>query len=113
YLVSTVLVARVPAWDEAGPVEHAGSAFAGTMEGFAAIKADPQLRLIVGLYCAENVVTGSLNVLIVVAALRLPNLGESGVGLLHASVGIGGRAGAPRRGPPARRRPPRPPLRGG
>lgn len=94
YLVSTVLVARVPAWDEAGPVEHAGSAFAGTMEGFAAIKADPQLRLIVGLYCAENVVTGSLNVLIVIAALRLLNLGDSGVGVLNASVGIGGLVGA-------------------
>jgi hypothetical protein len=94
YLVSTVLVARVPSWDQAGPVEHAGPAFAGTLEGIHAIRADPQLRLIVGLYCAENVVTGSLNVLIVIAALRLLNLGDSGVGVLNASVGIGGLIGA-------------------
>jgi hypothetical protein len=94
YLISTVLIARVPAWDEAGPVEHSGRTFAGTLEGIAAIRADPQLRLIVGLYCAENVVTGSLNVLIVIAALRLLNLGDSGVGVLNAAVGIGGLVGA-------------------
>jgi hypothetical protein len=93
YLVSTVLVARVPSWDQAGPVEHAGTALAGTLEGIRAIRADPQLRLLVGLYCAENVVTGSLNVLIVIAALRLLNLGDSGVGALNACVGIGGLIG--------------------
>jgi hypothetical protein len=94
YLLSTVLVARVPSWDHAGHAEHAGSALAGTMEGVRAIQADPQLRLIVGLYCAENVVTGSLNVLIVIAALRLLNLGDSGVGVLNAAIGIGGLVGA-------------------
>src|SRR5215471_297489 len=93
YLVSTVLVARVPSWDEAGHVEEQGR-LAGTMEGIRAIRSDPQLRLIVGLYCAENVVTGSLNVLIVIAALRLLNLGDSGVGILNAAVGIGGLVGA-------------------
>jgi len=94
YLVSTVLIARVPPWDEAGPQEHAATAFGGTMEGVRAIRSDPQLRLIVGLYCAENVVTGSLNVLIVIAALRLLHLGDSGVGVLNAAVGIGGLVGA-------------------
>jgi Na+/melibiose symporter-like transporter len=93
YLLSAVLVARVPSWDHSGHVEH-GSALSGTMEGVRAIRADPQLRLIVGLYCAENVVTGSLNVLIVIAALRLLNLGDSGVGVLNAAVGIGGLVGA-------------------
>jgi MFS family permease len=94
YLLSTVLVARVPAWDETGPKGHAGNALSGTMDGFRAIRDDPHLRLIVGLYCAENLVTGALNVLIVISALRLLNLGDSGVGLLNAAVGIGGLVGA-------------------
>jgi MFS family permease len=64
------------------------------MEGTRAIRGDPELRLIVGLCCAENVVTGALKVLIVIAALRLLNLGDSGVGVLNAAVGIGGLIGA-------------------
>jgi len=48
------------------------------------------MRLIVALYGAQNLVAGALNVLIVLAALRLLDLGQSGVGVLTAAVGIGG-----------------------
>jgi hypothetical protein len=92
YLVSTVVIARIPAWQTAAPQVSAGGP-RGTLAGIAAIRSDPRLRLVVGLYCAENVVTGSLNVLIVIAALSLLNLGESGVGMLNAAVGIGGLVG--------------------
>ena len=54
----------------------------------------PAVRLVVGLYCAENLVAGALNVLIVVSALQLLNLGNSGVGVLNGAVGIGGVVGA-------------------
>jgi MFS family permease len=62
--------------------------------GFSAITGDRNLRLIVGLYGAQTLVAGALNVLIVVAALELLNLGQSGVGFLNSAVGVGGLLGA-------------------
>ena len=62
--------------------------------GFGAIREDRNLRLIIGLYGAQTLVAGALNVLIVVAALELLDLGESGVGFLNSAVGVGGLLGA-------------------
>jgi MFS family permease len=91
YLLSALLIARIPPWQQS--VTRLTGGESGTLAGIAAIRADPRLRAVVGLYCAENVVTGSLNVLIVIAALKLLDLGESGVGFLNAAVGIGGLIG--------------------
>ncbi len=94
YLVSTVLVARIPPWESPTARASVGDAFADTVAGVRAIHADSRLRLIVGLYCAENLVAGSLNVLVVVSALQLLNLGNSGVGILNGAIGAGGVVGA-------------------
>jgi MFS family permease len=47
-----------------------------------------------GLYCAQVLVAGALNVLTVVAALELLDAGDGGVGAMVAAVGIGGLLGA-------------------
>ncbi len=95
YLVSALLIARIPSWQRTRPtVAGAERPTVGTLEGIRAIHADKRLRLLVGLYCVENVVTGSLNVLVVIAALDLLDLGNSGVGELNAAIGIGGLVGA-------------------
>ena len=95
YLLSALLLARIPAWQRSRPPgAHVGPPSAGTIAGLRAINADKRLRLLVGLYCVENVVTGSLNVLVVIAALDLLKLGSSGVGELNAAIGIGGLLGA-------------------
>jgi MFS family permease len=62
--------------------------------GFRAIAGDRNLSLIVTLYGIQTLVAGALNVLIVVAALELLDLGDSGVGFLNSAVGIGGLLGA-------------------
>ncbi len=62
--------------------------------GFGAIASDRKLALIVTLYGIQTFVAGSLNVLIVVAALELLDLGQAGVGFLNSAVGIGGLLGA-------------------
>ena len=94
YGLSTLLIARVPPWESSALRARVGDAFAETIAGARAIHADPRLRLIVGLYCAENLVAGALNVLVVVSALRLLDLGNSGVGVLNAAIGAGGVVGA-------------------
>ena len=92
YLLSTLLIARIPAWQAVGPAGRPGPGAA--FGGLRAIRADPRLRLVVGLYCAQNVVTGALNVLVVISALTILQLGESGVGELNAAIGVGGVVGA-------------------
>ncbi len=67
-----------------------GETAAGVGAGFKALREDSQLRLLVGLMSAQTFVDGILAVLIVVTALDLLALGQAGVGLLDASVGIGG-----------------------
>jgi MFS family permease len=64
------------------------------LAGFQAIFGVPSLRLVVGLYSAQTLVAGALNVLVVVAALELLDLGRSGPGVLNSAVGIGGLVGA-------------------
>jgi predicted MFS family arabinose efflux permease len=70
------------------------SAVAEALAGFRAVLSDSNLRVIVGLFGAQTVVAGAMGVLVVVAALRLLDLGTAGVGWLYAATGIGGIVGA-------------------
>lgn len=94
FLLSALLLAGVrPASPEAKPAPGARGALRESFAGFTTIGRDPRLRLIVGLYGAQTLVAGALNVLIVVSALELFDLGESGIGFLNSAVGIGGLLG--------------------
>ncbi len=66
---------------------------AGMLAGIATIAGEPNLRTLVGLYAAQTLVAGALNVLVVVTAFELLDLDEAGVGLLYAAVGVGGLVG--------------------
>ena len=65
----------------------------GILAGIRTIAREPNLRTLVGLYTAQTVVAGALNVLVVVTAFELLELDEAGVGLLYAAVGVGGLVG--------------------
>ena len=65
----------------------------GVMAGITTIVHEPNLRTLVGLYAAQTLVAGALNVLVVVTAFELLDLNDSGVGLLYAAVGVGGLVG--------------------
>jgi MFS family permease len=64
------------------------------LAGVRAIRQEPRLKLLIGLYGAQTVVAGALVVLLVVTALRLLDLGSAGVGILEAASGIGSIVGA-------------------
>jgi MFS family permease len=72
---------------------EAGGFLAGAGAGFREVHRSRELRLMVGLYCAQTVVAGASLVFGVAIALELLDLGESGVGLLDATVGVGGLIG--------------------
>ena len=74
--------------------EGAREEHSGMWAGVRSIRAESRLRLLIGLYGAQCLVAGVLNVLIVATALDLLKLGNAGVGLLDAMVGVGALAGA-------------------
>ena len=63
-------------------------------DGFRAVGENRRIQVIIGLYGAQTFVSGALTVLIVVMALQLLHMGQSGVGTLNAAVGIGGVVGS-------------------
>jgi MFS family permease len=81
---------------EPAPRERTGKTgiAAEAAAGFKVIASEARLRLVLALYGAQTLVAGALNVLIVVAALDLLDLGQSGPGFLNSAVGIGGLVGA-------------------
>jgi MFS family permease len=62
--------------------------------GMHALADHPHAGLLLGLFGAQVVVRGVLNVLLVVASVQLLALGEEGVGILNAAIGAGGFLGA-------------------
>ena len=89
---SAILSARVG--DEGTRARRREHILRDTFAGFRTLAADRDPRLLVGLFVAQTFVRGLLNVLIVVTALELLDLGGSGVGFLNAAFGIGGLIGA-------------------
>ena len=65
----------------------------GALVGFEQVVADRGLRVVVGFLALSTLVEGALDVLVVVAAIELLDLGGAGVGWLNACWGLGGLAG--------------------
>jgi MFS family permease len=76
------------------PTARPGGLAGELLAGFRAVGADGRLRLLVGLFSAQTLVGGVLNVLLVVVALEVLGIGEAGVGYLNSAVGVGGLLGA-------------------
>jgi MFS family permease len=93
FLCSALLVGRV----RSEPPEHVRDGrniLREFVAGFAMIFRERGLRVLVVLLVSQTLVAGALNVLIVVSALRLLDLGEQGVGYLTSALGVGGVLGA-------------------
>ena len=67
--------------------------WAGVLGGLRDIRADHGLRLVVGFLSVSTLVEGAVDVLVVVVALELLDLGDAGVGWLNAAWGAGGLLG--------------------
>ncbi|HEV8451837.1 MAG TPA: MFS transporter [Gaiellales bacterium] len=91
---SLAMLSGIPRGERPIRQEQAEGFLAEIAEGFAAVGSNARMRLIMGLFGAQTFVCGTINVLIVVMALQLLGMGESGVGLLNAAIGVGGLAGS-------------------
>jgi len=75
------------------PDEAPAGAVAEVAAGFRALGRHPESRLLVGLLGAQFILIGALDVLFVVLALGVLDLGDSGAGYLNAAFGAGGVVG--------------------
>ena len=94
FLASALVLAGVRADSRGDPSAEPESIVREALAGFRAIAAEHRLRLIVGLYGAQTLVAGIMRVLLVVTALRILDLGASGVGFLNSADGVGALVGA-------------------
>ena len=95
--IAVAALARVRR-DPAAECRRAGAASArqragDVLGGLHAVRADPALRLVVGTVAVTTFVEGIVDVLVVVAALTILQLGDAGAGWLNAAWGAGGLAG--------------------
>jgi MFS family permease len=92
---AALLVARVSvAAVERKERERRGERFLTELSaGYRTLASEPGLRVVAGLWASHWLVAGAVHVLLVAAALDLLDLGESGVGLLSAAIGVGGMVG--------------------
>ena len=72
------------------PEEARSGLFATLFGGISALAEHPRAGLVVGLFWAQVIVRGLLNVLLVVAAVDLLHVGQQGVGYLNSAIGAGG-----------------------
>jgi len=89
-LWSAFLVSRLRPTTRPEPSAEPVSAFSEAFAGFRVLGGEPDARIIVSLYSAQTLVDGALRVLMVVAALDLLDIGETGLGFLNAAAGVGG-----------------------
>jgi MFS family permease len=87
--VGALVVAPVRAPGPVASSEGAG-AIADFVEGFRVVRREPAARLLVGMLGAELAAVGMLDVLYVVLALGVLDIGQSGAGYLNAAFGLGG-----------------------
>jgi MFS family permease len=95
YALSWFMLLQIPAQAETlRRQEQKGTVMASVLSGFGELRREGGARLVVGLFAAQTLVRGALNVLIVAAALGSLHMGKSGVGLLMGAIGVGGMVGA-------------------
>ena len=92
-VVAILLVARIGVAGEPSPETGDTGRVRSLLAGWRTIAEDPGLRVVVGLFSVQTLVAGMFNVLVVVLAIEVLDLGTPGVGLLDGVVGIGAVAG--------------------
>ena len=95
YLLAVLALAGIPAdvRPSGATAPPVGRRAAEIAEGFRTVCATPGLRLVVGVLGVSTLIEGAVDVLVVVVALELLDLGAAGVGWLNSAWGLGGAIG--------------------
>jgi MFS family permease len=82
------VVALTP--DEAPVADEPKPILSELLAGFSAISSDRRLLIVIGLIGVQMFAVGSLEVVLVVDAIRVLHAGNAGVGWLNTALGVGG-----------------------
>jgi len=88
-----IVQVRSPVVEAAPTQRERKGTFREVTAGFSALVGERDARVIVSLYFCQTLVAGAMRVLIVVTALDLLDIGNSGLGFLNAALGVGGLVG--------------------
>ena len=92
FLLTAVFARMLPPDHPPAPIETRVAE--ELLRGFRTVGQHPELRLLVGVFTFDAFVQSMMDVLIVIAALELLDIGQSGAGWLNACWGVGGIVGA-------------------
>ena len=87
--LTAIVVARIGVAGRPEPEVRDEHRVRTLLAGWHAILADRGVRVVIALFSAQALVAGMFNVLVVVLALDVLDLGTAGVGLLDGIVGVG------------------------
>lgn len=90
FAVAALIIRALPADVRPPPLDDQMSRVAVLTAGVRTVARHREMRLLVSVYGVNALVQGIFDVLIVVSAIELLGLGESGAGWLNAAWGIGG-----------------------
>ena len=93
FLLAAALIERIPRDPVPSYRGSPGGHLQELVGGLGAVRGDPELRLVLGVVSLSTLVEGAVDVLVVVCAFALLDLGGAGVGWLNAAWGVGGLAG--------------------
>lgn len=93
YLGCLLLLARLQRDQRPESLNSEAGGFGELSAGLHMIWAHSEMRLLTGVFAADMLVQGTVDVLIVIAAIELLELGQSGVGWLNSAWGVGGLVG--------------------
>jgi MFS family permease len=79
---------------EAAKEVQASTIFSECIAGFRVVFQHRELRVLMGLFTAQTLIAGLMLVFLVVVAIELLDIGESGVGWLNSAFGVGALLGA-------------------
>ncbi len=96
FVLSAVVLGRLalPEAAETSEVGHRAHFLSEAFAGFRTVASDGRLRILLGLFSAQTFVAGANSVLLVVMAIELLDIGDSGVGFLNSAFGIGALIGS-------------------
>ena len=93
-LASIVLLRLHAPKTEASKEVEASTILSECMAGFRVVFRHRELRVLMGLFTAQTLVAGLMLVFLVVVAIEVLDMGDSGVGYLNSAFGVGALLGA-------------------
>lgn len=85
---------RLPVVDEGTAGKERRHFLVEAFAGFRTVAADARLRILFMLFSTQTFIAGANSVLMVVLAIELLDIGESGVGFLNSAFGVGALVGS-------------------